>query len=653
VIPTVQEPVRSSVRRGVELAHPDLEAAIDAYLRARGWSWRQLQAGECTAGGVAIGIDELQVYLIDADPVLWAECNLLDKEKGDGTPWRFFDYQKAGARYLGDVIFECAAEVGKTRNIVAVSLWMFFGKGPRPRGSQLIAGALDGNLEDIYDEQDWQLTANPHLHARVNWDKSKVKPYRKLVSIEGNQIDYRPAGNDGKAFRGVHAGLAGHLDEAAKLHERKTWGEFWRALKPWAIAALYSVPDGVTKSEFFRLCRRARALDPLAPAQRLPGIALETPDEQAAALAGRERSFVKFRWPKALMPPPFWTDERRRGYIEQFGGEETSEYQQNVLGNWGDPASTLFPWSRFAPCLRYIPEYHELELTWSDGEATVSAVARRLNPSYEPTARPGDEDEAALSVVPMLEVLEEQLDVAALGDFDQIEELIARVFAPLPNRHLVGGIDCGSAGDVTEILLFERLGRRRRCVARLQLKRFPYDRQRTMIRALDELFEPSLGWGLEATGVGTALQHFLVEGEGDWTLADRLTGFIANANVPDVDPATGEPVVDERTGKARQISAKEFGTILLERLVQRVDLELPATRVMLEQWPQYKSRKTPSGGRAFDNTNDHAIDATRVAIHRDHEMEHGDGADVPIAYAVPPGMSRPDFEGGRSRGDWP
>lgn len=623
----------------VELAHPDLEERIDAYLRERGWSWRQLMAGECEADGVRIDADELQVYLIDSDPVLWAECNLLDKEAGDGTPWRFFDYQKQGARFLGDAIFECGAEVGKTRDIVAVSLWLFFGKGPRPRGSILIAGAIDGNLEDIYDEQDWQLANNPHLHDLVDWNKSKVKPYRKLVSKTGNQIDYRPAGHDGKAFRGVHAGLAGMFDEAAKAHEKQIWGEFWRALKPYAIAKIYSVPDGVTTSEYFRLCRRAQAIDPKAPPGRLPGIAVETPEQQAEALAGRKRSFVKFRWGKPLMPYPYWSDERRRGYIEQFGGEETSEYQQNVLGNWGDPASTLFPWSRLAACLRFVPEYRELELTWNETEGTVTALARRLNPSYEPTARPGDEDEAARSVAPLLEIFEEPFDI---GNF-AFAELVARVFSELPNRHLVGGIDCGSAGDVTEILLFERLGRRRRCVGRMQLKRFTYDRQRTAIRHVDELFRPSLGWGLDATGVGTALQHVLVEGEGDWTLAGRLSGFIANAHVSDVDPATGEAILDERTGKPRTISSKEYGTILLERLVQRAEIELPATHVVVEQFPQYKAKRTKSGGRSFDNTNDHAIDATRVAIHRDHEMEFGDGADVPIAYAVPKGLSRPAF----------
>lgn len=626
-------------RKAVELAHPDLEERIDAYLAERGWAWEQLLRGDCRAGDLAISLDELQVYLIDSDPVLWAECNLLDEDEGDGRPWKYFEYQKGGARYIGDCLFECGAEVGKTRDIAACTLWLATGKGPRARGSILIAGALDGNLEDIYDKIDWQLRNNEHLRRQLDADRSKVKPYRKLVFANGNQVDFRPAGNEGQAFRGVHAGLAAFFDEAALAHEKKIWREFWRSLKPTAFARIYSTPDGVTTSEFFRMCRRATAVDVLAPVprKRLPGVAVETPEEQVAALTDKARSFVKFRWGKPLMPPPFWSAERRAYFIERYGGEETSEYQQNVLGNWGDPASTLWPWSVLAPCLRQIPEYRELELVWNVAEGTVSAVARRINPAYEPSGRPAGDDDAA-SAAPMLEVLAEQYGLANLD----LEHLVRRIFSPLPG-HLVAGIDCGSAGDVTEILVFERIGRRRRCVARLQLKRFTYDRQRTMIRYLDEVLTPSLGWGLDATGVGTALEHVLIEGEGTWSLAGRLSGFIANANVLDRSPETGESVLDERTGKPRMIPSKEFGVILLERMIQRLELELPATAVVTDQFPQYKSRRTSSGGRAFDSTNDHAIDATRVAIHRDNELEYGQPTAPPIVFATPRGLSRPRF----------
>lgn len=625
-------------RAAVALAHPELEERIDAYLEARHWSWQQLERGDCKAGGVTITLDELQVYLIDADPVLWAECNLLDKDAGGEAPWQFFDYQKVGARCLSDCLFECAAEVGKTRDIVAVSLWLLFGKGPRPRGSILIAGALDGNLEDIYDEQDWQIASNPHLRAQIDWDRSKVKPYRKLVAINGNKIDYRPAGNEGKAFRGVHADLAGFFDEAAKAHTKKIWGEFWRALKPWAFAKIYSVPDGVTESEYFRFCRRARSIDPLRPvaAASLPGVAVLTPEAQADALATRHREFVKFRWPKSLMPPPFWTEERRKGYVEQFGGADSSEYQQNVLGNWGDPASTLFPWDRFAPCLKHLLEYRELRLLWNRAEGTLLVSAYRLNPAYEASARAGDEtDEELGAAQPLLELFEDELELGMLD----LGALLRRVFEPL-SGHLVGGIDCGSNDDPTEIFLYERRGRLRRTVARVQLRRFDYPVQRSVVRHVDEIFEPTLGWGLDATGVGTALEHELLAGEEGWSLEGRLSGYVANANVAELNPETGEPLLDDRTGKPILVSSKEYGTRLLERAIQRVELLLPPTPDVTAQWPQYKARKTASGARKFDHTNDHTIDAARVALLRDHDLEHNEIAAAPIVFRTSRNLAR-------------
>lgn len=640
-----------------QLPHPDLEAHIDAYLAARGSSWRQLERGEFYVGDVPVSIPELSVFLIDADPVLWAECNFIDRDTGE--PWRLFDYQKVGARFLGDGIWECGAETGKTRDIVIKALWLWLGKGPRPRGDGLIAGSLDGNLEDIYDEMIFQLENNELLHAQVDWEKSKVKPYKKLVAKNGNRIYFRPAGSDGRAFRGVHAGLFGEFDEAAKAHEKQIWTEFWRALKPWAIVGLYSVPDGVTESEFFRLCRKARAVDPQgADFDRLPpGVALADHAGATDALARRDRQLTKFRWPKTLMPFPFWSPERKAGYIEEFGGIDSAGYQQNVLGNWGDPARTVFPWDRLAPCLRFNPDYRELNLTWNIGEGTIAAAAARLDPGYEVNARPGDiveDDETGSSAQPLLPLFDDELPIAEFGDAS-IARLIARVFGPLTGAH-VAGIDCGSNEDPTVIHVYRMDGyavtsgdgatarQRKRLVARLVLRRFGYPQQKTTLRHLDTLLAPSWGWGLDSTGVGTSLEHHLLEGEDGWSMAGRLSGFIANANMPDRNQDTGEEIVDEATGKVRMVSTKEYGTRLMENDVHRLDLELVPSPEITGQFPQYKARKTSSGARAFDNTHDHEIDACRVAMLRAHEVEHGTPTMGPIEYAVPAGMSRPSLE---------
>ena len=92
------------------------------------------------------------------------------------------------------------------------------------------------------------------------------------------------------------------------------------------------------------------------------------------------------------------------------------------------------------------------------------------------------------------------------------------------------------------------------------------------------------------------------------------------------------------------VSSKEYGTRLMELDVQRLDLELVPSPEITGQFPQYKARKTSSGARAFDNTHDHEVDATRVALLRAHELEHGAPAAVPIEFSVPEGMSRPSPE---------
>ena len=628
----------------VELAHPDLEQRIDAWLRVRGFSWGTLARGECKVGDVALRLDELQLYLINADPVLWAECNLLERETG--LPWRFFEYQKAAARMLTDAIFCCGAEVGKTRDILVLAAWLWCGHGPRQRGDLLIAGAQDGNLDGIYDELEYQLQANPFLAGLVDRDRSKVKPYRKLVHAKlGNAMYFRPAGHDGRAFRGIHVSLAGLFDEAAIIGERQVFTEFWRALKPWAIARLYSVPNGVRETEFFRLAESVSETDALAPIpiERIPGVPVVAEGVAEDELAKRSRKFIKIRWPKTLMPWPFWSAERAAEYRDRYGGEDSPGYQQNVLGLQGDPQFSVFPWSRLAPCLRHIPEYRSLHLLWNAAEGTVSVQAYQLNAGYRVNAgrAAGDDEEDVLAAPPRDLLLDDVYDALELN----VDRLLRQVFSPLPET-LAGGVDCGSSDDPTEIWLVAVRGPIHRVVGRIVLKRFDYPSQRSALRAVDELFRPSFGWGLDATGVGTALQHHLLEGEikpnGDrWTLDGRLSGIIANASVPDANPETGQLITNPRTGKAIEISAKEFGVRLLETRVANVSIELPHDPDLMRQMPGYRARTGKNGNRIFSDRDDHIVSALLTAEHRVFELELGGGHFSAPPLCIPAGLARP------------
>ena len=116
--------------------------------------------------------------------------------------------------------------------------------GPRQRGDQLLCASQDGHLESIYIEILHQLRATPHLAAQIDWDRSRVKPYRVLVARNGNRLEMRPAGYDGEALRGLHVGLAAYFDEAAKVKNPRCFDEFFRAVKPGAETRIYSTPDG-------------------------------------------------------------------------------------------------------------------------------------------------------------------------------------------------------------------------------------------------------------------------------------------------------------------------------------------------------------------------------------------------------------------------
>lgn len=615
------------------LLHPEMELAVDAWLGARGYAWQELQRGDLELGGIQLDPVKLQLVLIHSDPVYFAETYFVERDGPHaGEPWRFFDYQKPSMRYRGDTLHECGAEVGKTREIVALAVWMILGFGPRSRGEMLIGAAQDGHLDSLWDQILYQLHATPALEKRIHWEGSRVKPYRKLAATNGNICHLRPAGFDGETFRGLHCALAVMGDEVAKWANPKIFDEFFRGSLPGSETRLYSTPDGNRASRFYALCQQAVAVDlpPLIAGGGLP------PAKPTTDLA------VKFRWSKPMMPAPYWTDERRLKYVDRYGGVDSPGYQQNVLGNWGDAANSVFPWEQFEPCCRFVPEYVEAQILWNDQEKRYYVTANRLNPSYTSTGRLGDEDtsEAAeRGPQPLLSILDEVYDAA---NFD-LGALLRGLFSP-SKGHLVAGIDCGSTDDPTEILYWEVIGRRSRCVARLQLKRFDYPKQRTAIHVLDEILTPSMGYGLDATGVGTALEHLLNEGEDSWSLEGNLTGYVMNGWTLDLNPETGEPVLDPSTQKERKTTHKELSTRLLQLDVQRRDLEPPKHPEFLTQFTNHTARISAAGNRIFDHKNDHLIEATRVARLRLFELNYGARMPVNVTYAIPSASSRPRLE---------
>jgi hypothetical protein len=609
---------------------------IDAYLRQRRWTWQQIERGDVRGpGGDAVTMDEIQAFLINTDPVIWGERNLINKPENGGGLWRFFAYQKPSLRLRADVVHEDGAGVGKTREIVCLLLW---GSTTRAGGS-LVGGADDGNLEEMWDEIQWQLESNPWLADQVSLERTKVKPYRKLAFRNGNIVRFRPAGHDGRAFRAVHVHGFGMFDEAAKPDNAEVFSEFFRACEPGCETRLYSVPDGRRSSRYYQLCEGAvkwKGKSSVHPLLAAPSI---DPSSPAAASAGalQERRFIKFNWQKTSMPPPYWDDVREMEAVRRYGGRDTSGYVRNVLGGWGDPEDPVFPWATFSPCLQLVKDYVVLKLLNDPSTTTIYAEAHKPTEGYivrrGSDVESGDEEDAG-GTAPLTEVYRNQFEP---GNFD-VTQLLRRVFDGAharPGIHRVAGCDVGGTADEpTELGVSEQSGRVSRWVARVQLKRFDYDSQARIVCALDRIFEPDFGWGLDATGVGRALEDPLRGRAGaGHNFADRLTGFVFNAKTDLRNLESGDVVEDEAKNPKR-VTYKELGTLLLEFAFQRGRVATPWDPDYVRDFSSHRARILPSGERAYSRERDHVIDEKRVEALRSYQLEWGSLGSSHIGHAV-------------------
>ena len=545
----------------------------------------------------------------------------------------------------------------------------------------LVGSALDGDLDEIWEEVEWQLSANPFLRRSLR--NSTTKPYRRLTWRNGLRCLFRPAGHDGRAYRGIHVkGFLLH-DEAAKVVNPRSWAEFWRAAKPGCEIRIYSVPTGDRECTFQRIADNAFPAESIAFPDA-PRVLIEQllrsesggiPEEvRALARDLGGRVWVKFHWPKTIMPAPFWCEERRQEFIGFYGGPDEPGYVHNVLGLPGDPEYSVFPERLLKPALTWIPDYLSLSLRWDTRANQLDAHSRRLNPAYpwaeephsdRPAAEGRSEDGAQLSEIedrvrehrsepapgrrpadpevaeetegdtnlqPFFTVLQDTLDISGWDHWnaDRRRETItdlARFFVrPIPGD-LTAGVDVGSA-SVTEILFQRRNVLSDTLVLRLHLTGWNWYAQRDFILALDEIVRPAGGWGIDATGVGRVLVDLLAP-----ELAERLSGYVFNRATPALDPTTGEPQLDPNTGREVLISYKELGTQLIERRLHGRGLELPFDPEVRHLLANHTYSQT-GDTRRYSKVNDHLVDALRVAELRKLTATWADFA-PPLVYAVP------------------
>lgn len=388
-------------------------------------------------------------------------------------------------------------------------------------------------------------------------------------------------------------------DEAAKDKNKKQWSEFWRAMKPRCIAGVYSVPDGDRSCEFFKLDERAKGTEKSKELQ------LESLNDLPSHV--KEIQFRRLQWSKTIMSAPYWSEERRRFYIDQYGGEDAPEFRHNVLGEHGDPENTVFPWHQFKLCIKDIPEYRALKVfvDATNNEVSVSG--------YKCELIAGDSGPVPKQVL----LLDMRYDKSKFFQLDEMGDsefrrLIKGFFISVPGLKRAGA-DLGYSGDPTEILVKVIYGLREKVIARLQLKHVTYDQQCQALDAVDDVYGPkeSISWGTDFGNAGSAVAHDLqgLRQYAHKNYEDRLKGFQFESTTDNVDE-DGEPIIDAKDGKPAKITLKELSTDILTKKVQRQECEYPPDNDFILYYTNHTVR---SGGkhRIYKKEDDHLIDADR------------------------------------------
>jgi len=547
------------------------EALFDGFLASRGWSWHQLARKD-----LPLSFEEIQLGLICRDHILWSRAFL--REPDTREPYEYWDYQIASALDEGDVIHADGAEVGKTREIGNKILHRAF----TVEGSSILVGAPEQvHLDEIIDYcNDQMFDLSPELGRGLK--RHKKHPHHVFYFKNRSRISFSPAGFEGTGFRGKHVRDYAIMDEAAKIKNPDIWNEFFRAAKPDCSLRIYSVPDGDRATVFYRLKEQARGN-------------LKKDDDEVKNLVGG-RNFTFYQWTKTAQPFPFWSPERRRFYIDLYGGEESAGYKRNILGEDGDPENPVFPYLQFERCLKDLPGYRVMKVLMDNGSVSLRGSRYNVNMGVN-GRRAGSE-----------EIIEDRELPAT--DFD-LSALIKGFFSPVYGLLYLGG-DLGYSNDPTELVLRLVIGRVWRTVARLQLKGVSYDLQANAIDALDDVFSPS-ALGVDFGNAGSAVVHILQSPENyeGKNYRERVRGWQFAETVDDMDEE-GEVIIDKKTDKPRRKSVKQLSTEILVRKMQRCEWEVPFDRDYLDQFPSHTYRE---GSRhiIYSKGNDHIIDAERVA----------------------------------------
>ena len=278
------------------------------------------------------------------DPVAWGEHYLRNR---DGSARKFWSHQVEDLRCEErNVIHLDGRDVGKSQTLITDVLHYAF---TTSGGQGLVAAPHQGQLDTVIDEIEFQIESNEDLWtsiARTGQGRRKIvrKPYFRIEFTTGSVLYFRPAGAYGDAFRSLHVERV-WVDEGAWLSE-KAWRALRQCLKANGVLRIYSTPNGLRKTTYYRLTLSS--------------------------------TWKVFRWPSWLNPT--WDAEREAELLEFYGGRDTAGWQHEVAGEHGKPSYGAFNIDYFSLCRLDIPEYEKIVVTGDElsGCETEADVFDRL-----------------------------------------------------------------------------------------------------------------------------------------------------------------------------------------------------------------------------------------------------------------------------------
>jgi hypothetical protein len=264
------------------------------------------------------------------DPVLWGEHYLRNR---DGSERSYWPHQVEDLRCPDrNIIHLDGRDCGKTIALSTDALHFAF---TTIGGQGLIAAPYQGQLDTIIEEVEHQIETCEALNASIavnSQGRPKIvrKPYFRVEFTNKSVLHFRPAGAYGDSFRSLHVERV-WVDEGAWLSE-KAWRALRQCLKAGGVLRIYSTPNGVRNTTYYRLTQ--------------------------------SENWRVFRWPSWLNPS--WSAEREAELVEFYGGKDTAGWQHEVAGEHGKPSYGAFNAEYLDLCRVELPEYETVVIT---GEA--------------------------------------------------------------------------------------------------------------------------------------------------------------------------------------------------------------------------------------------------------------------------------------------